>query len=156
MKSLPISLLVVLFAADACKFAQAQPATPLSTKKPVGTQVEPTPVPYKHIAEERLGEGVVYLPNENQTLVLCKKTEAPNAPALVNTLRFLVIDLKTAAIVYEDRQVNANVEWFTPTQLKISKILGIVQTNPQPGTSDYIYDLQKKQQLPTTTIPQKY
>ena len=106
-----------------------------------------TPANYRRVAEERLGSGIEYTLNDDKTKVLGKKTAHPLAPAFNNEVRFLVIDVKTDAILFEDRVVNGAVEWFGNTQLKISTIPGIVQGVPDERENYYLYDLVTKQKM---------
>ncbi|MBC7921486.1 MAG: hypothetical protein H7Z75_10425 [Ferruginibacter sp.] len=106
-----------------------------------------TPADYQRVAEERLGSGVEYTLNDDKTMVLCKKTEHPLVPAMNNEVRFLVVDVKTNALLFEDRLVNGEVGWFGNTQLKISTIPGTIQGVPNERENYYLYDLVTRQKL---------
>ena len=114
---------------------------------PPGTPTSQTPTDYQRVAEERLGSGIAYTLNDDETMVLGKKTAHPLIPAMNNEVRFLVIDVKTDAILFEDRVVNGTVEWFGHTQLKVTAIPGIVQNVPDQRENYYLYDLVTKQKL---------
>lgn len=139
-------LLFVLIVIGACK-PSAVTAQKSSMTDPDSTQANDNPLTYKQVAEERLGKECTCLPNSDHTMILCKKIEDTNAAAMANAVRFLVIHSKTKVIMYEERLVNAEVEWFNVTQLKITTIPGIVQSLPSRQENYYLYDLVNKQKL---------
>lgn len=106
-----------------------------------------SPFDYRPIAESKLGKNVSYALNENQTMVLCKNLEDTSTPAMVNTVRFLVISLKNNIVLYEDQLANADVEWHKNTQLKIHTFPGTVQIIPDKQKHYYLYDLETKRKL---------
>lgn len=104
---------------------------------------------YRQLAESRLGSKVQYLFNEAHTLVLCFSNEPGNAPALTNSLRFLIIKLSDNTILYQDQIANAQVGWYNNTQLQIKTFPGTIQNKPNQQNNYYIYDLETKQKLPS-------
>ncbi len=130
----------------ACKSPKVTAQLPPMSGKD-STQANVSPTDYKRIAEERLGRRCTCFPNQDHTMALCKKIGDPNKAAMVNALHFLVIQININAVVYEERLVNAEVEWFNATQLKITTISGTVQALPNPQENYYLYDLGNKQKL---------
>jgi hypothetical protein len=140
-----VSLFLFVFA-GACR-PTALNSRPIKTDR---TQENPSGKPsadYHRVAQDRLGDGASYDLNQSRTMVLCQKEQPAAAPAMLNTVRFLVILLKDNSILYEDQLVNVRVEWFNNTQLKIFNYAGTVQVIPGRQQPYYFIDVVTKQKV---------
>ncbi|MFT5917693.1 MAG: hypothetical protein ACI81T_004210 [Bacteroidia bacterium] len=95
---------------------------------------------YKEIANDKLGEGVEFFMNENESMVLCKKTvfskHIPMGKAGSNNLsgnaaniKLIVINVEKGNILYEKSIAYGSAEWENDTQLRIMEIMGANSAN---------------------------
>lgn len=140
-------ILFVLSVMTACKSTVSSKATTGSNMANESSSNSYTQSNYRQIAESKLGKGADYAMNNAQTMVLCKKSEEVTAPAMINSIHFLVISLENNTVLYEDKVANAQINWFTDTQLKINTFPGTVQNTPDKKNTYYIYDLETKQKI---------
>ena len=106
-----------------------------------------TKMDYKTIASEKLGANVNYSFNEDNSLVLCYiETEVPNKSGY--GVSFLVIDINTNAIIYDDNIDKGTASWYSKTQLALFYTPGIMRQDQSRDYYTTIYDLIKKTRTP--------
>ncbi len=97
---------------------------------------------YKSVAEKELGKAVKYSFNQDSSYVLCVSGDKPTALNPQPRTRFMVYNLITNKVVYEDNLSDGHVEWKNAHQLAVSYTPEIIRGDEGSSTTGYIYDLQ--------------
>ena len=104
---------------------------------------------YKKTAIAKLGSELDFIKSPDSTYVLCKKN-LKNEHINPNQIQhYLVYNLKTNKIVYQDKAPNIILSWKSDVELQIIKQLGIIKDGTDTGQIIYIYNLisRKKEKI---------
>lgn len=109
---------------------------------------------YELIAKEKFSGDLLYIPNSNNTYMLCISNNKPTNENPFPNFSFFIYDLKNETIIYEDTYENGNVNWKNNEQIMIHTFPGQVRNdNDQPVV--YIYDLKKRKKYIDEIIKDK-
>jgi hypothetical protein len=109
---------------------------------------------YEMIAKEKFSGDLLYIPNSNNTYMLCISHNKPTNENPFPSFSFFIYDLKTEEIIYEDSHENGNVNWKNNEQIMIHTFPGQIRNeNDQPIV--YIYDIKKKKKYIDEIIKDK-
>ena len=106
---------------------------------------------YQALAQEKLGEGVEYLSNEEESLMLCsKKTKNLNSP--INSIKYFVFDIKKQEILIEDIVENGTIKWFDERRLEIFFVPGMMGAQQTRDDYTFILDVDTKEKVRKTEL----
>ena len=103
---------------------------------------------YQTKAQLALGEGLIYAMNEDSTMVLCQKVTPAANEAHRQSVKYLVINVPTDAVIHQAEVSNGEVSWHNNTQLKVRNYLGYPAVKNE---GLYIFDLIKKKRIKLQT-----
>ncbi len=101
---------------------------------------------YQSIAVQEFGQGVEFIQNASGSAVLCVKRSKPTQLNPQQQVAFLVYDLKTKNVLFEDSIPNGSVRWNDEFSIVVTIVPGTVRDDDKtpaqrPG---YIYDLRSR------------
>jgi hypothetical protein len=99
---------------------------------------------FKSIAFQKFGADTILNLNDSNTYALCTKKVAENNMNPNVLTAFIVIQLNSNKIVFENKISSASVKWYSNNELLISKQLGIVSEQKGSGKISYIYNVETK------------
>lgn len=103
---------------------------------------------YQAIAREKLVGHIEYQISPGKKRVLCQTTQKPTPQDPSIRFHYLVIDLETKAILYEEELTDCTISWLNDNQLKIQEISAEIVARPGlPSMGVYVYDLVLKRRL---------
>ncbi len=89
---------------------------------------------YKTLAQEKYGTSVAFTANADSTIMLCVHTPEPSPRMPTPILSYLVYDLETEAVLYEEEGVQGEIKWTDGQTLSVTQTPGIVTGNETSGT----------------------
>ena len=108
-------------------------------------------VDYKALATEKLGEKVAFIPNEDNSMVLCSSQQS--SPKLgPSGVKFFVFDNNSNTIVYEENIGRGTVAWYSNTQLEMYYTPGTMRQDQTRDDFISVYDLIKKEKIEKTEL----
>ena len=110
---------------------------------------------YEEIARDKFSnDDLIYIPNLNNTLMLCLSHIKPTSENPFPSFNFFVYDLEKEEIIYEDSQENGNINCKNNEKLIIHIFPGQIRSeNDKPII--YIYDIKKKKKFIDEIIEEK-
>ena len=109
----------------------------------------PAEKPFERIANEKFGQGVSFAPNPSGPLVLCYRARKPTSQAPQRTIDFLVYDVASDKIVYEESLPDGEVAWKDGRHLQITIRPGIIPgEDAQQQPVSYLVDVLTHQRTP--------
>jgi|GEM_PF-5341829 len=109
---------------------------------------------YEQLAIEKFKGDLLYIPNANNTYMLCISNNKPTKENPLPSFSYFIYDLKTDEIIYEDSHENGMVNWKNNEQIMVHTFPGQVRSdNDRPVV--YIYDIKKKKKFIDEVIKEK-
>ncbi|MCK6542409.1 hypothetical protein L6Q79_06975 [bacterium] len=96
---------------------------------------------YQLIAIEKFSKDIKYVFNSKRSYVLCIKETRPERPPQINVLSFLLIEAASGQIVLEETIANAQAEWVSESEVRVTFIPGIIKEG-EHSPNGYIYNIQ--------------
>lgn len=103
---------------------------------------------YKVVSEEKLNGQVEYSFSADSTYVLAFTEKKGTAKQPQNHIDFMVHNLKSGEVVYEESVENGTVSFYNEDELKIVQIPGILKQGHTLDDHTYIVNLKSKEKRP--------
>ena len=98
---------------------------------------------YQSVAMEKFSKDIKYVFNNTRTHVLCIKETRPEHPPKIHILNFLLIETSTGLIILEETTTNAQAEWISESEVRVTFITGMPKENSHSAVG-YIYNVISK------------
>jgi hypothetical protein len=109
---------------------------------------------YETLAHEKYSGDLLYIPNSNNTYMLCVSNNKPTNENPFPNFSYFIFDMKSEEILFEDTQENGNVNWKNNEQIMIHTFPGQMKSeNDRPIV--YIYDIKKNKKFIDEIIKDK-
>jgi hypothetical protein len=95
----------------------------------------------KEYAEKKLGSNILKMENISKTHVLMINQEKETALNPAPLLKFMLFEIKSNRLLFEDVVPAGNVRWINDRQIEILKIPGTVSIENKKSQSGYIFDI---------------
>lgn len=105
---------------------------------------------YKSVSQEKLSGDIKYVFSPDSSYVLSYVEIEGTAKRPQNNIKYLVHDLKSGEVVYEDALDNGSVGFHSDHELKIVLIPGMMRENQSLDDFTYLYDLKSKEKRSLT------
>jgi hypothetical protein len=116
---------------------------------------DPGALRYRSIAMEKYGPGAEFLFNEARTAVVCLKKSKPTPRLPQKRVGFIVFDLLSDSIVFEDNIPNGSVDWKDNFSVLVNITPGTEKAEDvTPQTiHGYIYDIRIRKARELNSAP---
>ncbi|MBL6445046.1 hypothetical protein JMN32_01920 [Fulvivirga sp. 29W222] len=107
---------------------------------------------YKSISEEKLSGQIEYVFSPDSSYVMSFVEIKGTAKHPQNNIKYIVHDLKTDKVVYEDALDNGSVSFYNDHAIQIIMIPGIMREGQSSDDFTYVYDLKTKEKKTLTEL----
>ncbi len=144
MKKSIITKLITVSLGLVFAFCASSNKTDKSESEPIGT-AQPV-LKYETIAKAKYSGDIVYIPNPNNTYMLCVNRLKPTNENPFPSFSYFIYDLAKDEVIYEDTESNGDVLWKNNDQLMIHVFPGQIRTEDDKPIV-YIYDIKKQKKF---------
>jgi hypothetical protein len=102
-------------------------------------------VSYQHIAYERLGKHVEFVPNADSSFVLCLHHD--DSPPPMTGIRFFVWDRHNGTMLLQDSLMQADVFWIDATHIRVVSSPEVSSGDDIPDRG-YVFDVREGRKSP--------